>query len=153
MIISVYVRRLGKFLLGCMYQELDLSMHMLKRYTLGHIGNAHSISLAWTWEMSLFMMLQEHRFVRILSWKYDFRFNINPNEELRWMFICGISVAPKVSLVLSELTTSAEMEMWVYWILRLWLNCTFKSKEHKNKGSKVVWVPADEKLGAKRLGS
>jgi hypothetical protein len=97
--------------------------------------------------------LQEHRFVRVLSWKYAFRFNIDPNEELRWMFICGVSVAPKVSLVLSELTASSEMELWVYWSLRLWLNYTFKSTKHKYKRSKIVWVPADEKLVAGRLGS
>jgi hypothetical protein len=57
--------------------------------------------------------LQEHRFVRVLSWKYDFQFNIDSNKELRWMFICGISVASKVSQVFIEFTASVEMEIWV----------------------------------------
>jgi hypothetical protein len=33
-----------------------------------------------------------------------------PNKERRGMFICGISVAPKVSQVLGELTIRTEME-------------------------------------------
>jgi hypothetical protein len=51
---------------------------------------------------------QQHMFVRVSSWKDDIRFNIDPNEDLRWVFICGVSVTPKVSLVLSELTMSVE---------------------------------------------
>ena len=33
-----------------------------------------------------------------------------PNKERRRMFICGVSVAPKVSQVLGELTARIEME-------------------------------------------
>ena len=33
-----------------------------------------------------------------------------PNEELSRMFICGVSVAPKVSQVLGELTARIEMD-------------------------------------------
>ncbi len=33
-----------------------------------------------------------------------------PNEELSRMFICGVSVTPKVSQVLGELTARIEME-------------------------------------------
>jgi hypothetical protein len=33
-----------------------------------------------------------------------------PNKERRRMFICGVSVTPKVSQVLGELTTRIEME-------------------------------------------
>ncbi len=56
--------------------------------------------------------MQEHRFARarfrgsILS-----SFYIDPNKEPRKVFICDISVALKVSLVLSELTARIEMEM------------------------------------------
>ena len=37
-----------------------------------------------------------------------------PNEEHRRMFICGVSVAPKVSQVLGELTARIEMENGEY---------------------------------------
>ena len=48
-IIKVSYRCSEKYLLGCMYQEWDLSIHMTERYTLGPLSKAHSISLASTW--------------------------------------------------------------------------------------------------------
>jgi hypothetical protein len=37
-----------------------------------------------------------------------------PNEERRRMFICGVSVAPKVSQVLGELTSRIDMKNGEY---------------------------------------
>jgi hypothetical protein len=41
-IIKVYLRYLRKYLLGCMYQESNLSLHVTERYTLGTLGIAIS---------------------------------------------------------------------------------------------------------------
>jgi hypothetical protein len=38
-------------------------------------------------------------------------FYIDPNKDIRKVFICGVSVALKVSLVLSELTARIKVEM------------------------------------------
>ena len=51
-----------------------------------------------------------HVFVEVL-----FLFFLScPNEERRRMFICGVSVATKVSQVLGELTAMIEMENGEY---------------------------------------
>jgi hypothetical protein len=51
-----------------------------------------------------------HVFVEVL-----FRiFILYPNEELSRIFICSVSVAPKVSQVLGELTARIEMENGEY---------------------------------------
>jgi hypothetical protein len=56
--------------------------------------------------------MQEHRFVgtpfrgSIIS-----SFYIDPIKAPRKVFICGVSVAPNMSLVLSELSARIEIEM------------------------------------------
>ena len=66
--------------------------------------------------------LQEHRVIRayfcgiIIS-----SFYIDPNKELRKVFIWGVSIALKVSLVLSELNARIEVEMGEY----EWMNIEY----------------------------
>jgi hypothetical protein len=56
--------------------------------------------------------LQEHRFVRAhFHESISSSFYIDPNKELRKVFICGVSFTLKVSLFLSELTTRIDMEI------------------------------------------
>ena len=58
-------------------------------------------------------ILQVHRFIKeCFRRSINSSFYIDPNQDPRKVFLCSISVAPKVSQVLSELATLADGGKW-----------------------------------------